>query len=587
MNNDRQIESASPVDPGASHPQADPRGDLDDPLLEEQTSRKEPRWRHGRALAVGLVSATAAIGILELLRVPAGARNAFELMGLDPDRAQLVVALMVGALAAAAAALVSGWRVPALIAGSAASAVTFGRTFIHETQAAVASHGAEGVFDPAGWLATVGTLALVMVAIAWAVAAIALSLRQSLAVAASHLRRSIKERRLRDAGWLRAVAWMVTLLLVADGFGRLADMLNYTPDLQMRAGAALPLGLGDPGSASPSPLKPGQTPAPTDPSLAPDTTFAPGIQPLVAGPLPGSLVTAGTWSPLRPWTAWQLAGRGTVEGLPQPAPWVGANGVQVRLDIYRPPGYEAGTRRYPVTYALPWSLDAWNRSAGVIAQLDTLISSGAIPAQIVVFAEESTGPFPASQCADSANGGVWWERYLIQQIVPMIDSSFRTIAQPAARSLLGESMGGFCAAALLARHPDVFGSAASISGYFDAAPRSNQTAPAGRVFGDNAALEATWSPSILVRDMPPKIRQQLFFVIVAKPTNRFYGYYYRSFGSELAHLGVPCALLPDDLGHSWIEARMVFGPVLELLAGHMSATGVFAGQPGSLPGSQH
>jgi len=582
MNEESSTETLAPIDTVPSSGFADQDRVKDEPRSAERPSPNWRRWRWVLAFALGLLAAAGAVGLIVLLRIPSDARNAFELMGLDPDRAQLVMALILGGLAAAVAALVSGRRGPALIAGSAVTALAFSRTFLYETHAAIRSQGAEGVFNPAGWLTTAGTLVLVSVAIAWAVAAIALSLRQSLIGAASQARRAAADRRLRSLGWVQAVAWVVMLVLVGQGFSRLGDMLNYTPDLLMRTGAPAQLGLGDPGNpVAPSSSTPGATVGPPSRSGLPVVASAPGMPALVAGPFRGSQVTAGAWSPRRPWAAWKPTGFGTVVSLPQPAPWTAANGAQVKLDVYLPPGYGTGTRRYPVTFALPWSLDLWNRSAGAVSQLDTLITSAAIPAQIVVFAAESTGPYPDTECADSFDGRVWWERYLTKQVVPMIDSTFRTIAQPAARSLFGSSMGGFCAAALLARHPDIFGSAASISGYFDAAPRSNQTPLAGRVYGGNSAMEAAWSPTLIVRGLPTAVRQRVFFVLSARPSERLYGPAFETFGSELAQLGIPVALLPNSGGHSWIGARAALGPILEMLAGRMAETGVFAGQTAS------
>jgi hypothetical protein len=61
----------------------------------------------------------------------------------------------------------------------------------------------------------------------------------------------------------------------------------------------------------------------------------------------------------------------------------------------------------------------------------------------------------------------------------------------------------------------------------------------------------------------------MFFALTAKPSQLFYGAYFTSFGAELTRLGVPCALLPVTIGHSWTEARVTIGPLLRLLAGRM------------------
>jgi S-formylglutathione hydrolase FrmB len=56
---------------------------------------------------------------------------------------------------------------------------------------------------------------------------------------------------------------------------------------------------------------------------------------------------------------------------------------------------------------------------------------------------------------------------MVHEVIPFIDSAYRTWAQASGRAVMGLSMGGHGAVTLLAKHPDLFAGACSISGIMD------------------------------------------------------------------------------------------------------------------------
>lgn len=79
----------------------------------------------------------------------------------------------------------------------------------------------------------------------------------------------------------------------------------------------------------------------------------------------------------------------------------------------------------------------------------------------------------------NGNGGGWftdwfdthttlgpskWETFDIDQLVPWVDSSLRTVANRGGRAIAGLSQGGFGSMSYAARHPDMFEAAAAFSG---------------------------------------------------------------------------------------------------------------------------
>jgi enterochelin esterase-like enzyme len=494
----------------------------------------------------------------------AGFHDALVEMGFDPDRAQLLTALAAGAIAGGAAALATGRRLIPTTLGLLTLLATFRGVFAAETRAALASGGSQGTFSPVGWLLTVAGLVGAGLCVGWATATLAADVRRALLrFWLPHVRAALAAGRdvrvLRPLG-LPAAVTLGALVAVAIGASVFGDMINYSPDADMRLGApqAIPLAGGRAGGGAGAGVV-GGGPAGTGSS---DTASLGG--------------STNAWtSPARPWTAWIPSGSGRVDHLTFPAPWTGGRSQTADVWVYVPPGYDAGTRRYPVLYQAPWTLGTWQHGVQIVPTLDRLITSGRVPAQIVVFVGQGGGPYIWSECADSYDGREHFESYIVSTVVPAIDRRYRTFPEAAARSVMGFSDGGFCAAMLTLRHPDVFASSISFSGYFQAGLRSNQTTNAWRPFGGNATLIADHSPTLLAATLPPAERTKLFVVLVGRQDEPLYGPQVVRFDQALTDAGIPRLVIPDPTGHSWIEVRTELPAALAAVAGREVALGIF------------
>jgi len=80
--------------------------------------------------------------------------------------------------------------------------------------------------------------------------------------------------------------------------------------------------------------------------------------------------------------------------------------------------------------------------------------------------------------APSGSPGSWWldsplredsryETFIVHELLPEIENRYADMLAPNERALIGSSMGGHGALTLLARHPDRFSAAVSISGILD------------------------------------------------------------------------------------------------------------------------
>jgi S-formylglutathione hydrolase FrmB len=172
---------------------------------------------------------------------------------------------------------------------------------------------------------------------------------------------------------------------------------------------------------------------------------------------------------------------------------------ETRVRILLPGGYEADPRRrYPVLYLLHGAQDdqsAWTEKG------DAERITAGWPL-IVVMPASGTGGGYADWYNDGAGGPPMWETYHLDQLLPWIDSHFRTVAAREGRAVAGLSMGGYGTMHYAAREPDLFAAAASFSGAVDSnsvfvQPLTGTEGPSqgrapGAVFGPRATEEVRW-----------------------------------------------------------------------------------------------
>ncbi|MBA3871678.1 MAG: esterase [Anaerolineae bacterium] len=145
------------------------------------------------------------------------------------------------------------------------------------------------------------------------------------------------------------------------------------------------------------------------------------------------------------------------------------------LPVYLPPGYDENTdKRYPVIYVLaghggsgPLMLApvAWGESFP--ERIDRLISSGAMEPVIAVLPDCWT-IFGGAQYINSSALGQY-EDYFIEELIPYVDATYRTLPIREHRAITGKSSGGYGAMVQSMRHPEIFSAVASHSGdiYFE------------------------------------------------------------------------------------------------------------------------
>jgi len=136
-----------------------------------------------------------------------------------------------------------------------------------------------------------------------------------------------------------------------------------------------------------------------------------------------------------------------------------ALGHVMRYVIYLPDGYKSGLKHYPVLYLLHGAGGderAWEDLGHIKDKADRLIANGRIAPAIIVMPG-----CPACWWVDGAKERA--ETAFWSDLVPAIDTRYRTIETRGGRLVAGLSAGGYGAVRFALRYPDRIAAAAALS----------------------------------------------------------------------------------------------------------------------------
>ncbi len=157
-------------------------------------------------------------------------------------------------------------------------------------------------------------------------------------------------------------------------------------------------------------------------------------------------------------------------------------GMNRRMTVYTPAGYESGSKRYPVFYLLHGmggDENAWSDLGRAAQIMDNLIAQGKAKPMILVMTngnasqeaapgESSLGMIaPNIQLPKTMDGSF---ELAFPEVVKFIDKNYRTISNKQNRAIAGLSMGGFHSMHISKQYPDMF----NYVGLFSAAIMPNK-----------------------------------------------------------------------------------------------------------------
>ncbi len=128
-------------------------------------------------------------------------------------------------------------------------------------------------------------------------------------------------------------------------------------------------------------------------------------------------------------------------------------GISVGYYIYLPPGYTAGTERYPVVFHLHGGRPGGEgKSVRLADYVDRAIAAGTIKPTIYVF--PNGGPVSWYDMPAQSHG--LGESVFVNELLPHLDATYRTWGRRAGRALEGYSQGGRGTTRIMFKHPELF-----------------------------------------------------------------------------------------------------------------------------------
>jgi putative tributyrin esterase len=128
------------------------------------------------------------------------------------------------------------------------------------------------------------------------------------------------------------------------------------------------------------------------------------------------------------------------------------------MNVILPVGYEQSVRRYPVLlllHGLSGHYDDW------VSNTNVVMYARKYPL-IIVMPEGANGWYTNGVAPNDR-----WEDHIIKEVIPYINSHYRTLPQTRSWAVAGLSMGGYGAMKFALKYPEKFAVAASMSGALD------------------------------------------------------------------------------------------------------------------------
>lgn len=181
-----------------------------------------------------------------------------------------------------------------------------------------------------------------------------------------------------------------------------------------------------------------------------------------------------------------------------------AAAAPVGYALYLPPGYDVEpARRYPTIYWLHGRGGDPRRGAMFVRLLDEAIRKGIVPPAIAVLPIGG----PSGWYCDWADGSWPAETVIVRELIPHVDVTYRTIGTRESRVVEGQSMGGFGAAHLGFKYPELFCAVSVSAGaLIDFAAEGRARSILNAVWGGEAERFRADDPMRLLRANADRIR---------------------------------------------------------------------------------
>ncbi|MDE3136123.1 MAG: esterase family protein [Acidobacteriota bacterium] len=246
-------------------------------------------------------------------------------------------------------------------------------------------------------------------------------------------------------------------------------------------------------------------------------------------------------------------------------------GKRVSFNLILPRDYASHQGNFPVLYLLhgyAGNYTDWVRLTGIARYACAY-------EEIIVMPDAENGWYVNNY----ADPSMQWESYVIDDLIPYVDSHYRTVAERGGRAIAGLSMGGYGALYLGLKYRNLFSAVASLSGVVASAELARRDPEVWKMIGEkmpkmkktllddfgplsNPARKRE-DPFRLIRALAPQERPALFFAIGESDP---FLQENRKFAALLSSLKIPYRYREVPGGHEWKVWDEEIQPVLALEA---------------------
>jgi len=235
-------------------------------------------------------------------------------------------------------------------------------------------------------------------------------------------------------------------------------------------------------------------------------------------------------------------------------------GIERRLTIYTPPGYETGSEKYPVLYLLHGAggdEEAWMALGRLSQIMDNLIAAGKAKPMIVVM---PNGNVIQDAAPGEGTDGYYKPQFMVPKtmdgtyeatfpdIIKFVESNYRVKAEKSNRAVAGLSMGGFHSLHISRYYPNTF----DFVGLFSAAIIPNDKVTS-KVYEN---LDGTLNAQM-------KNGFKLYWIGVRKAD-----FLYKNvaeYRAKLDKMGMKYTYVETEGGHTWTNWRVYLSEFAPLL----------------------
>lgn len=235
-------------------------------------------------------------------------------------------------------------------------------------------------------------------------------------------------------------------------------------------------------------------------------------------------------------------------------------GMDRKITIYTPPGYEGSAEKYPVLYLLHGAggdEEAWITLGRATQILDNLIAQGKAEPMIVVMPNANVtqdaapgqgrdGFYKPRFMAPGTMSGAYEENFM--DIVKFVETNYRVKEDKAHRAIAGLSMGGFHSLHISRYYPDTF----DYVGLFSAAIMPREEA-SSKVYAD---MEGTLKTQM-------ENGYQLYWIAIGKTDFLYQAN--QDFIKRLDAIGMPYEYVETGGGHIWRNWRIYLSDFAQMV----------------------